>query len=146
MITNIPTSTRTITKVCAQANGVQRALCTQDKNEAQLAGPKKPLKQIDLWKQRRKWRLNQVPHIPTSTKGDKHCFLQACLQSIRKQDTFWPFSKMSQPSCKHPASSVFLHMPAFLTAISGATGAWKTSYGRQGSLPTKVLPFLSTFF
>lgn len=50
MITNIPTSTRTRIKVCAQANGVQRAPCTQDKNEAQLAGPKKPLKQIDLWK------------------------------------------------------------------------------------------------
>lgn len=87
MITNIPTSsTRTRTKVCVQADGVQRALCTQEqkKKAAQLAGLKKPLKQIDLWKlhqpqQRRKQELNQVSHFPTCTEGDKHCFPQACL-------------------------------------------------------------------
>lgn len=60
------------------------------------------------------------------------------------KETRNPVSKMSQRSCEHTASSVFLHMPAFLTAVTGATGAWKTSYGRKSSLPTKVIPFLST--
>lgn len=79
MITNVPTSTRTRTKVCAQANGVQKTLCTQDENEAQLAGPKKPLKQINLWKltsttATKETMTKPSPHFPACAMGDKHCF------------------------------------------------------------------------
>lgn len=35
------------------------------------------------------------------------------------KETRNPVSKISQQSCKHTASSVFLHMPAFLTAVTG---------------------------
>lgn len=144
MITNIPTSTRT--KVCAQTNGVQRALFTQDKKWSTTGWAQETFKTDQSMEATsttaKKTLIKPSPSLCHTHKRRQALLPLGMLAVIKKTRHLTCF----QNEAAKLQALAFLHMPPFLTAVTRATGAWRTSYGRQGSLPTKVLPFLNTSF